>query len=132
MEDGNKVIYKDLSYAIVGAAYKTFKAIGYGMPEKYCQAAFAEELKKLGLKFEKEFYVTLNYEGKPVMRLFLDFLIDDKIVVEFKVVPKMGYVHIDQVMGYLKATNKKLAILLYFTKEGIKYRRILNSYKMLP
>lgn len=42
-------MYKDLSYAIVGAAYKTFKAIGYGVPEKYCQAVFAEELKKPGL-----------------------------------------------------------------------------------
>jgi GxxExxY protein len=132
MEDGNKIIYKDLSFVIVGAAYKTFKAIGYGMPEKYCQGVFAEELKKLNLNFKKEFYVTLNYEGKPITKYFLDFLIEDKIVVEFKVIPKIGYVHIDQVMAYLKATNKKLAILIYFTKDGVKYRRILNSYTKLP
>lgn len=74
----------------------------------------------------------MNYEGKPITKLFLDFLIEDKIVVEFKVLPKIGYIHIDQVMGYLKATNKKLAILIYFTKDGIKFRRILNSYKILP
>jgi GxxExxY protein len=128
MEDG-KVIYKDLSYAIVGTAYKTFKVTGYGMPEKYCQGVFAEELNKIGLKFEREKHVTLNYEGKPICRYFLDFMVEDAIVVELKVRPKIGYVHIDQVMGYLKAINKKLAILIYFTNEGVKYRRILNSYK---
>lgn len=129
MDEKNKVLYKDLSYKVVGAAYAAFKATGYGMPEKYCQGVFAIELGKLGIKFEKELHASLKYEGKVVCKYFLDFLIDDCIIVELKVRPNIGYVHIDQVMGYLKATNKKLAILIYFTKEGVKYRRILNSYK---
>ncbi len=98
------------------------------MPEKYIQKVFAEELKRAGLNFLKECKVELKYEGMSMSIYFLDFMIEDKIVVELKVRPRMGYVHIKQVMAYLKAMNKKLAILLYFTHEGVKFRRVLNSY----
>ncbi|MDR3642096.1 MAG: GxxExxY protein [Candidatus Doudnabacteria bacterium] len=131
MADQNKIIHKDLSYKIVGVAFRSFKATGYGMPEKYCQGVFAAELEKAGLHFNREVYVTLNYEGKVITKYFLDFIVEDSVVVELKVRPKIGYAHIEQVMAYLKATNKKLAILIYFTQEGVKYRRIVNSYNKL-
>jgi GxxExxY protein len=51
-----------------------------------------------------------------------------KIVVELKVRPRLGYTHIKQVMDYLKTIGCKLAILIYFTRDGVKYRRVINSY----
>lgn len=48
-------------------------------------------------------------------------------MVELKARHNLGYPYIKQVMNYLKAGNYKLAIILYFTKDGVKYRRILNS-----
>lgn len=58
----------------------------------------------------------------------MDFVIDNKIVVEFKVRPRLGYIDIKQVLNYLKVGGFKLAIIIYFTNSGIKYRRIVNSY----
>lgn len=46
MEDG-KYIYKELSHQIIRAAFNVFNNSGFGMPEKYVQAAFAEELNNL-------------------------------------------------------------------------------------
>lgn len=43
------------------------------------------------------------------------------------VVHKLGYSQAKQVIGYLKITGIKLGILIYFTKEGVKYRRVLNA-----
>ena len=57
----------------------------------------------------------------------MDFVVDNKLVVELKVRPRLGYIHIKQVMNYLKVTGYKLALLIYFTKEGVKYRRIINT-----
>jgi hypothetical protein len=48
MED--RYIYKELSHKIVGAAFEVYNTVGFGMPEKYIQAAYAEELKAQGLK----------------------------------------------------------------------------------
>ena len=98
------------------------------MSEKYYQQAFSKELEKLKLVFEKERMVHVLYDNQILGKYFLDFVVDDKVVVELKVRPRLGYVHIKQVMGYLKTTGHKLAILIYFTKDGVRYRRVLNAF----
>jgi GxxExxY protein len=129
MED--KYIYKELSRQIVGAAFAVFNNTGFGMPEKYVQAAYAEELKALNLKYDKEFYLKLNYLDKIFTKHFADFRVEDKVIVEIKVRPYLGYVHIKQVQAYLNASGDKLAIILYFTKDGVKFRRILNPNNIM-
>ena len=66
----------------------------------------------------------LSYE--IVGKGFLDFSIDSKIIAELK---KDGYfskTHLEQVLNYLKMSNLKLAILINFTNEGVKFKRIVN------
>lgn len=122
-----KIIESELSYKIIGLAFEVFNDLGYGMSEKYYQRAFAGLLEENKIPFQKEQYVKLLYHEKPIGSYFLDFVIDKKIVVELKIRPRLGYVHIKQVMGYLKSTGYKLAILIYFTRDGVKYRRIINE-----
>jgi hypothetical protein len=38
----------------------------------------------------------------------------------------MKHVHIRRTLEYLNEEKLKLAILIYFTKEGVKYRKIIN------
>jgi len=125
--DKNKIIYPDLSYKIIGTAFRVFNNVGFGMSEKYYQEAFATELQGEKIPYEKEKFIKLEYNNQNIGRYFLDFVIDNKIVIELKVRPRFGYVHIKQAMGYLRSGDYKLAILIYFTNDGVKYRRILNS-----
>ena len=122
-----KIIYPELSYKITGLAFNVFNNIGYGMSEKHYQKLFAEELKENKINFENEKAVKITYKEKEIGNYFLDFVVDNKLVVELKVRPRLGYIHIKQVMNYLKTTGYKLALLIYFTKEGVKYRRIINA-----
>ncbi len=78
------------------------------------------------MPFKKEQLITLQYHNQPAGRYYLDFVVDNKIVVELKMRPKFGYSHIKQVADYLKTTGFRLAILIYFTRDGVKYRRILH------
>ena len=123
----NDLIEPELSYKILGAAFKTYNNIGWGHKEIIYQRAFAEELNKLGIRYEKEKFIRLEYNGVKLGREFLDFVVENKIVVELKVMPQMGYVHINQVVSYLKSTNLELAILIYFLKDGVRHRRIINN-----
>ncbi|EKD24154.1 MAG: hypothetical protein ACD_81C00091G0002 [uncultured bacterium] len=127
--NNNQVIYPEESYDIVGAAYAIFNELGYGFKEVVYQKAFAQELKKRNYNFENEKEIEVKYDNVILGKYRLDFIVDEKIVVELKVRHALGYAHIKQVMGYLKAGNYKLAILIYFTEEGVKFRRVLNSYK---
>ncbi len=124
--EAEKYIYKDLSRQPVGAAFKVYNSAGFGMPEKYIQAAYAEELKSLGLKFDREYHLQLSCYDKPIAKHFADFRVEDRIIIEIKVRAYPGYVHIKQVQAYLLASGDKLAIILYFTKDGVKFRRVLN------
>jgi len=121
-----KVIYPELSYQIIGASFDVFNELGFGMSEKYYQKAFAKELERRDIQFVREQLVRLDYKGQPMGRYSLDFVVNKEVVVELKVRPRLGYVHIKQTIGYLKTTGHKLAIIIYFTPEGIKYRRVLN------
>lgn len=122
----DNLLYKDLSYKIIGSAFNVFNSLGYGMQEKYYQKAFAKELENLNILYKKEERTILDYKGSRLGSYLADFIIDDKVVVELKTRPRMGYVHIKQVAEYLDKFNKKLAIIIYFSKEGVQSRRVLN------
>ncbi len=125
-----ELIYPELSYKLIGIAFKIYNSLGFGLQEKYYQRAFEKELTNMSMPFERERMVDLEYNGENIGKYFLDFLIDDKIVIELKVAPRLRHIHIKQVFAYLKVLNKKLAILIFFTDLGVRYRRILNpNYK---
>ncbi|MEK7612032.1 MAG: GxxExxY protein [Patescibacteria group bacterium] len=123
------LLYPELSYKILGAAFDVFNKLGWGHKENIYQNALAIAFDEAGIIFEREKFVSTSYNGQQVGKEFLDFVIENKIVVELKVVPKMGYTHINQVVSYLKGTHLELAIMIYFLKDGVRHRRVLNTSK---
>lgn len=121
-----KLIYPKESYDLVGCAYKIFNTLKYGYHEKYYQRAYAQELKSCGYTFKKEFPLCITYYGQRIGKYYLDFLVNEKIVVELKVANEFYSNHIQQVLAYLKSSGKRLGLLILFTQSGIKYRRIIK------
>ena len=121
-----EIIYKELSYEIMGCAFEVFKKLEFGYREKYYQRALAEEFKKAKIKFKKELPVKLYYDGRIIGRYIIDFLIEDKIIIEIKIAKDFYTKDIKQLLSYLKAQNLKLGILIITTKDGMKFRRIVN------
>mgnify|MGYP001574928585 CR=1 FL=1 len=120
------ILHPELSCKIIGAAFEVYNQLGWGHNEKVYQRAFASSLEKLGLNFEKEKMADVKFNGQKIAKKFLDFFIDDKVIVELKIAPKFGYVHINQVSSYLKTIGAKLAIIIYFLQDGVRYRRVVN------
>jgi len=124
----NDLLYPELSFRINGVLFDVFKQLGGGNREKYYQEAVKLGLQKAGLKFKEQFYVPLKFDGKIVGKYYLDFLIEDKIVLELKRGKIIAINNVDQVKQYLSALNLKLAIIASFTYNGVKINRILNEY----
>lgn len=121
------LIYPELCYELVGIAFKVYNQLGYGYQEKYYQRAYACELDKSKKLYRREVAVKIKYGDVLIGRYFLDFIVADKIIVELKIADDFKNKYIRQVLEYLNETNTKLAILVYFTRSGAKYRRIINS-----
>ena len=122
----NKIIFPELSYKIVGCAFRVFNELGWGLSEKTYQLALAKEFSLEKIKFRKEVYIPLHYKSEKIGRYFADFIVEEKVLLELKVVHKLGYVHLRQLLNYLKCAGLQLGILVYFTKDGVKYRRVVN------
>ena len=120
------LVFREESFEIVGAAFFVFNELGYGLREDYYQKALAREFDGRAIQYEREKIIQVPYKGNSLGNLRIDFLVGGKIAVELKVRHALGYPHIKQVTNYLKAANVKLAIILYFTRDGVKFRRVLN------
>lgn len=121
-----EVVYPELSFKIVGILFDIHNEIGGGHKEKYIQKAIENALKKEGISFQKELRCPLICNDKEIGKYFLDFLIDNKIILEIKVGERFKKEYFNQVFSYLKAKKLKLGILANFTREKVRFRRILN------
>ena len=123
----SKLIEPKLSYEIIGIAYTVFKKLGFGYQEKYYQRAFEIELKGKDLKYRKENYIDLEYKNQKIGDYFLDFLVEDKIIIELKTGEYFHNKDFSQAKAYLNRTGLKLGILILFGPKGVKFERILNN-----
>ena len=121
------IIEKELSYKVVGILMDIHRQLGNRYQEKYYQRAIAVALKRNGLDFKQELSINLNYAGEKIGRYSLDFLIENKIVLEIKCVPELKPIDFKQVLAYLKAEKIELGTLVNFRPESLVYKRILNS-----
>ena len=120
------LVYPELSYKIVGCAFEVFKSLGLGHPEKVYQKAMAILFEEKKISFTKEEYMPIKFRDKLLRKQFIDFVVEDKIVVELKKQFHFSKAHIDQTTYYMQEKNIKLAILINFGKEGVTFKRLVN------
>jgi len=126
-QDAADYLYKGLTEKLIGASFKVYNTLGYGFREKEYQSAYVVELNKLNLQFKRELCCLLKYDGKIIAKFFIDFLVEDKVVVEFKVAEEFYKKHFDQVMTYLKDNKLELGLLIIFTSKKVLVKRIINQ-----
>ncbi len=120
----------EISYKIIGCAIELHKNLGAGLLESAYEAAFAYDLRQLGLEVETQVSMPMIYkEIKHDVGYRLDLLVEKKIIIELKSVENLAPVHFSQTLTYLKLSNLKLALLINFNtrilKEGI--HRVVNN-----
>lgn len=123
----SEIVQKELSYKIVGILFSVHSQLGNRYQEKYYQRAIEEALLQEKLQYKKELAVDLLFHNKKIGKYFLDFLIENKIILEVKTVPRLQPKDFQQVLAYLVAHNIELGILANFRTDMLSYKRILNS-----
>jgi GxxExxY protein len=80
----NDLIYPELSFQIVGALLDVYSQLGHGLYEKVYQRATAAAFKKRNLGFKEQLYAPVFFDGQRVGINYLDFLVENRVVVELK------------------------------------------------
>ena len=101
------------------------RKLGYGFLEKVYENSLMVLLNRDGIPAIQQAPINVRFEGESVGNYIADVLVDDKIILELKCVETIANIHRAQVLNYLKATNKQLAIILNFAKEKLEYERLV-------
>ncbi len=123
----DKAYYDALVDSIVSCAYKVSRTLGCGFLEKVYENSLNIELTAAGLNIETQKMIKVHYEGQIVGDYYADMIVEDEIVVELKAVKAIENIHFAQCQNYLKATGKKLGLVINFGEEKVKVRRVANG-----
>jgi GxxExxY protein len=121
----------ELSNRIIGAAIEVHRTLGGpGLLESIYEAALCRELTLQGFSIQRQKPVQVSYKGEIIKDpLFVDILVNDKVVVEVKATEKNYPVYEAQVLTYLRLTGIKLGLLINFgysyVSDGIS--RVVNG-----
>ena len=119
------LIYPEFSYKIMGILFDVHNKLGTKYQEKHYQRAIETKLKTLGLTYRREAEVTVKFEGENLGKFYMDFIIENKIILEVKTVSKITNEIVRQVLRYLEGTEIKLAIIANFRHMPLEYRRVI-------
>ena len=119
--------YQEITGAIIGCAMRVHSMLGNGFQEVIYQRCLAIEMAKTNVGFAREVEMPIFYEGHEVGIRRVDFLVEDKLLVELKAVITLEDVHLAQALNYLEAFNLEIGLLINFGARSLQVKRLLNK-----
>jgi GxxExxY protein len=119
------ILEKALTEQIIGAAIEVHRHFGPGLLESAYEECLCRELHLRGLKFERQRLLPLEYKGvKLDCGYRIDIVVEEKVILELKVVDTIAPIHEAQLLTYLRLSGIKIGLIINFNvpvlKDGIK------------
>jgi len=110
-----------IAAGLIEAAFRVHRALGPGLLESVYEACLCHELGKLGVPFERQVEVPVEYDGVRLgIGLRLDILAGEHVVAELKAVEKIEPLHQAQLLTYMKLAGVRLGFLINFNVAQLK------------
>lgn len=129
MHDSVKVDYPQsaLTGKIIGCAMEVHRTLGTGFQEVIYQRAMAIELNNAGLQFSREHKMIIDYKGQKIGTRFVDFFVEQKIMLELKAVKELEGLHLAQAINYLEIYRLKIGLLINFGNTSLQFKRVMKN-----
>ena len=123
-EEEPNELFNRITNDVIGAAIAVHRTLGPGYAESVYEKALEIEFRKRRIFFERQLEFPVLYDGVEVGKGRVDFLVEQTVIVELKAVEALAPIHTSQIISYLKASKKRLAIIINFNSrkliDGIK------------
>ncbi|KKU50050.1 MAG: hypothetical protein A3F53_02610 [Candidatus Zambryskibacteria bacterium RIFCSPHIGHO2_12_FULL_48_10] len=120
-----EIIHKEISYRIGGLLFKVHNELGRYCREKQYGDALEKLLKSEGIPFKREEIASVEMiENKNTNKV--DFIVDDKVILELKAKPFVLKEDYYQTQKYLQASGHKLGLIVNFRNKYLKPIRIIR------
>ena len=122
----DKFLHRELSESIIGACMRVLNTLRPGLSENAYENALVVELGNRGHIISQQSRYDVIYERVLVDTLVPDLIVDEKVIVDTKVVEGFNNAHLAQMMGYLAITGLNLAILANFKHVDFRWKRVVR------
>jgi len=123
MNEHTDFLYPEITYKIRGAIFAVWKNLGPAYKETVYQKALEKEFIKRDIPFLSQKPINIIYDGEKIGVYKPDFIVDNKILIEIKVLHWLTKLEEKQTWYYLKGTNFKLALLVNFGGQRLQIKR---------
>lgn len=123
----SELIHKALSGHIIGAAMAVLNDLRPGLDEKLYENALLIELAHRGHRIAQQQSFPVKYRGHFIGQLTPDLIVDEKVIVDPKVVSSFTDTHVAQMTGYLVISRLELALLLNFKHARLEWKRVVRQ-----
>jgi GxxExxY protein len=122
-----ELLHNEITDKIIKAFYIVYNELGYGFLEKVYENSMAIELRKFGFEVVKQQHINVYYDGEDVGEYFADLLVENKVIIELKAASDISAENEQQLLNYLKATDKEVGLLLNFGKKPQFKRKVFQN-----
>ena len=123
------LLEKPITEKIIGAAIEVHRALGPGLLESAYQTCTARELFLRNVRYGEQVPLPVEYKGVRLDCGYrMDFVVENRVVVELKAVEMVLPVHEAQLLTYLKLTGLRVGLLINFNVPVLRHgivRRVL-------
>jgi GxxExxY protein len=124
----DKLLRKEETFNIIGAAMAVHRYFRCGFAEKVYQDAMEVEFQLRGIPYKREVPIHATYCGVQLDSTFIpDFICYDDIVVELKAVKELEDYQRSQTINYGKVAEAKVALLINFGEPSLRYERFVTE-----
>ncbi len=117
----------EVTKVVIGCAYRVGSVLGAGFLEKVYENALMVELRKTDRVAQQQYTMKVIYDGEVVGEYIADIVVENTLIVEVKAVKRIEQAHVAQCLNYLKATNKRLGLIINFAS-SVEIKRVINGF----
>ena len=123
-----KLLFPNLSYRLTGLCFKIHKKLGRFCREKQYGDALESLLKENNIDYKREYEIA-NLKPNGPEGNKVDFLIENKIIVDLKAKKFITKEDYNQMQRYLQSSGLELGMIINFRSTYLKPKRVLNTKK---
>ncbi len=121
----------EITEVVIGCAIKVHRSLGPELLESAYEECMDYELRKTILEIQRQKPLPLIYEEvKLECGYRLDFMANEKVIIEIKSIEALNDIHLAQILTYLRLSGCKVGLLINFNvlklTNGLK--RVVNNY----
>jgi GxxExxY protein len=125
MSNNKEILFKDLSYKVIGACFKVHTQLGSCLPEHVYNRALELEFQQLDILCTSQEQFPVHYNDQHVGIFYTDLIIDNKIILELKVDNGLTIHHQAQLFAYIRITGLHVGYLVNFGLKSLVFKRLV-------